>query len=126
MPFSSGSGAAGLTLSTARWPEVEAGPRRLLVVPVGSLEQHGPHLPLGTDSFIAEELGRRIGTAIAEPVLVAPVIPGGVTPGSSDDLRTTLGLLLPWLLRSAIGDASDHRGIAEFPAQIVHGAFGMG
>jgi creatinine amidohydrolase/Fe(II)-dependent formamide hydrolase-like protein len=29
-------------LTTARWPDVEAGPRRLLVVPLGSLEQHGP------------------------------------------------------------------------------------
>ena len=45
----SGAGNAGFTLSSAHWPEVEAGPRRLLVVPVGSLEQHGAHLPLDTD-----------------------------------------------------------------------------
>ena len=42
-----------------RWPEIEKGPRRLLVVPVGSLEQHGPHLPLDTDTRIAVAVARR-------------------------------------------------------------------
>ena len=57
-------------LARARWPDVEAGPRRLLVVPVGSLEQHGPHLPLDTDTRIAEAVARqacagRAGVALA-------------------------------------------------------------
>lgn len=65
----------GFTLSTARWPEVEAGPRRLLVVPLGSLEQHGPHLPLDTDTRIACAVaGRacagRAGVGLAPPVAI--------------------------------------------------------
>ena len=44
---------------SAHWPEVEAGPRRLLVVPVGSLEQHGAHLPLDTDTRIAAAVADR-------------------------------------------------------------------
>ena len=50
---------AGAELAQLRWPEVEDGPRRLLVVPVGSLEQHGPHLPLDTDTRIAVAVARR-------------------------------------------------------------------
>ena len=62
-------------LARARWPEVAAGPRRLLVVPLGSLEQHGPHLPLDTDTRIAREVAsracaRRPGVGLAPPVAV--------------------------------------------------------
>ena len=41
----------------------------LLLVPVGSCEQHGPHLPLSTDTIIAEHLCSRI-----DDVLVVPSI----------------------------------------------------
>jgi mycofactocin precursor peptide peptidase len=65
----------GFTLATARWPEVEAGPRRLLVVPLGSLEQHGPHLPLDTDTRIAGAVAARAchgraGVGLAPPVAI--------------------------------------------------------
>lgn len=39
------------TLAGATWTEVTG--RRLVLVPVGSIEQHGPHLPLDTDTAIA-------------------------------------------------------------------------
>ena len=32
----------------------------ILVLPLGAIEQHGPHLPLNTDVIVAEELSRRI------------------------------------------------------------------
>jgi mycofactocin precursor peptide peptidase len=65
----------GFTLATARWPEVEAGPRRLLVVPLGSLEQHGPHLPMDTDTRIASAVAARAcagrpGVGLAPPVAI--------------------------------------------------------
>ena len=55
-----------------RMPEFEAwcGKHLTILLPVGSLEEHGPHLPLGTDTFHAIEVARRV--AQLRPVLVAP------------------------------------------------------
>jgi mycofactocin system creatininase family protein len=63
-PTSSGTpdaatGPGGLILAGATWREVDAVERRVLVVPLGSLEQHGPHLPLDTDTRIAVAVARR-------------------------------------------------------------------
>lgn len=45
------------------------------VLPLGSTEQHGPHLPLGTDTFLAEELSRRI--CENTKALLLPAMPFG-------------------------------------------------
>lgn len=54
-------------------------PQTLLVWPVGALEQHGPHLPVGTDDFQVEALTRAAAAKAAEtiPLLVAPTLPFG-------------------------------------------------
>lgn len=41
-----------------------------VIMPVGSLEEHGPHLPLGTDTFHAMEVARRV--ALTKKVVIAP------------------------------------------------------
>jgi creatinine amidohydrolase len=43
---------------------------RTVILPLGALEEHGPHLPLGTDTFHALEVARR--AARIHPVAVAP------------------------------------------------------
>ena len=65
-------------LAQARWPEVERGARHLLVVPVGSLEQHGPHLPLDTDTQIAVAVAQR-ACAGRPGVALAPPLPIGAS-----------------------------------------------
>src|SRR5580693_8898476 len=65
-------------LAQAHWPEVERGPRQLLVLPVGSLEQHGPHLPLDTDTRIAVAVARRACAGRAG-VALAPPLPIGAS-----------------------------------------------
>jgi mycofactocin system creatininase family protein len=45
-------------LADATWPELEG--CELVLVPVGSIEQHGPHLPLDTDTVIAEAVVARV------------------------------------------------------------------
>lgn len=66
-----------MELSGLTWTEAaERAPSGLLAVPVGSTEQHGPHLPLSTDTDIAVELCRRL--AAGRPgVLVAPAVSYG-------------------------------------------------
>lgn len=65
------------------WPEVRAaidsGKTRALVL-LGAMEQHGPHLPIGTDTFLGYELGDRLARALGD-ALVAPVITLGYSPG---------------------------------------------
>jgi len=51
---------------------------RLAILPFGSVEQHGRHLPLGTDYYAAEALARRV-TALTGGLLV-DFCPFGVTP----------------------------------------------
>lgn len=40
----------------------------LLLVPVGALEQHGPHLPLGTDTTVATTVAGRAGLPVTPPI----------------------------------------------------------
>lgn len=49
------------------------------LIPTGAVEQHGPHLPVATDMLIAEELGRRTAEASRFDVVVAPVLPAGMS-----------------------------------------------
>lgn len=60
-------------LCDLNWVQVEGAARRTVLVPLGSLEQHGPHLPLDTDTRIALAVARgaaasRVGVAVAPPV----------------------------------------------------------
>jgi len=96
-----------MDLGGATWPEVEAtGRRHVLAVPVGSLEQHGPHLPLDTDTTIAVALAGRL--AAARPgVTVAPALPYGASgehagfPGTLLIGHEVLAELVVELVRSA-------------------------
>jgi mycofactocin system creatininase family protein len=66
-----------VNLGSAAWPQVAArAAASILVVPLGSTEQHGPHLPLSTDTDVAVALAE--GVAAARPgVVVAPALPYG-------------------------------------------------
>jgi creatinine amidohydrolase len=48
----------------------------IVLLPVGSTEQHGPHLPTGVDDFLCSEICRRVAAELAPdcPVVVAPTL----------------------------------------------------
>ncbi|NKY45460.1 mycofactocin biosynthesis peptidyl-dipeptidase MftE [Nocardia cerradoensis] len=78
----------------------------LLAIPLGATEQHGPHLPLGTDTAVAVELCRRLA-ATRPDIVAAPEIPYGSSgehagfPGTLSIGHRALELLIVELVRSA-------------------------
>jgi creatinine amidohydrolase len=49
-----------LDSARAAWPAIDAARGLIALLPVGALEQHGPHLPLDTDTVLATGVARRI------------------------------------------------------------------
>jgi creatinine amidohydrolase len=95
-----------MRLGARTWPEVRAATPRLLAVPLGSCEQHGPHLPLDTDARIAVALADRLGAARPD-ILVAPALSYGASgehagfDGTLSIGQAALELVLLELIRSA-------------------------
>ena len=53
----------------------------MVLLPVGAVEQHGPHLPVGTDTFAANEVCLRAARELPKPgALVLPPVAWGLSP----------------------------------------------
>lgn len=94
-------------LGSLDWTEVEAlDPEVVLAIPLGATEQHGPHLPCGTDTAIACALAE-LAAAELEQLVVAPPLPYGSSgehadfPGTLSIGREATELVLVELCRSA-------------------------
>src|SRR5919197_3232944 len=75
-----------IRLAERTWREaarLAADPRSVVLLPLGAIEQHGPHLPLLVDWLGAEQLARRVAPHLRHagfrPV-VLPGLPYGVSP----------------------------------------------
>jgi creatinine amidohydrolase len=79
----------GVELVKMTWPEARGAIRRARVglLPVGAVEQHGPHLPLGTDGYIASHIAREV--AESDDRLLLP----GIRVGVSEEHRQFWGTL---------------------------------
>jgi creatinine amidohydrolase/Fe(II)-dependent formamide hydrolase-like protein len=89
-----GGGSTGYLWSELTWPEAEKRLKDMdvAILPVGSVEQHGPHLPLDTDSFDADYLARRIAEACSDPKpLVLPLVSYGVS-YEHGEFKGTIGI----------------------------------
>jgi creatinine amidohydrolase len=96
-------------LAGATWPQVEAtAGRNLLAIPLGSTEQHGPHLPFDTDTRIAAAVAAGLATRRPD-VVVAPALAYGASgehaafPGTLLLGHDVLADVLSELVRSARG-----------------------
>jgi creatinine amidohydrolase len=54
-----------------------------IIIPIGSIEQHGPHLPIASDAILGEELGSRVAKLLGN-ALVAPCVRPGCSPYNMD------------------------------------------
>jgi creatinine amidohydrolase len=109
-------------LSNLTWPEVgrilARDPR--LLFPVGALEQHGPHLPLGVNTIIAESLAADLSAELG--ILLAPTLPYGVTSSEAGTYAGTATLRRKTLHRAVnelLAGWEDH-GVSEFILVTAH------
>lgn len=93
---------------------------RTLLVPFGSVEAHGSHLPLFTDTLVIEEALRR--AAERKPAFVAPAVKYGVCT-STGQHPGTLGITPPTLRRITIDLVRDGyaKGLRKFVLISGHG-----
>ena len=99
--------------------QVRADPR--LLVPVGTLLQHGPHLPLATDSLVVTRLAEALSAR--HGVLLAPTLPYGA--GSERDAEYAgsapiRGKTLHRTLNELVSSWEGH-GVEEFVFLTTHG-----
>ncbi|MBX6390741.1 MAG: mycofactocin biosynthesis peptidyl-dipeptidase MftE [Frankia sp.] len=98
-------GADVRELGRLRWPEVPE-PRPVVLLPLGSTEQHGPHLPLDTDTRIAVAVAHGVAARLPGLVVAPPLAYGASGehagfPGTLSLGTTALTSVLIELLRSA-------------------------
>lgn len=114
-----------MKLAETTWPEVkrliEKGVHVKAVLVLGSTEQHGHHLPLGTDTMLGYELWQRVAK-LREDVLLLPPVPFGC----SEIWRSypgTIGLR-PSTLMGLIEDVAaslERHGVRTLLIQSAHG-----
>jgi len=113
----------GVMLDSSRvgWPEIETAIGVIAVLPVGALEQHGPHLPLDTDTVLATGVARRIATEIGGWLL--PAIGYGEA-WTAEDWPGTISLSAETLQRTIENIARGVKRIGCAGLVTVNGHFG--
>src|SRR5579884_1709076 len=82
----SGAGPRSYIYGDLTWPELDEAARRgpVVVLPVGSMEQHGPHLPLDTDISPMTQWCHEAAERAPEDILLMDTIPYGYNLHATD------------------------------------------
>ncbi len=99
-------------LGERSWDETEGLTGRVIVLPLGSLEQHGRHLPLLTDTLIGAEIARRAEAELGDAALFLPTL----WVGASDHHRTFPGTV-------SLGNAGYVRVLVDMLESLVGAGF---
>lgn len=121
-------GRTNYVLGELTWPEAKERFKEIDValLPVGAIEQHGPHLPLDTDAYDAECLSREVAARCSDPKpLVLPLIPFGVS-YHHDDFSGTISIGPETLSRLVyeVGMSVVRHGITKLVIVNGHGGNG--
>ena len=105
---------SAVDLASMTWPEAAAAlrPETVVLLPIGAIEAHGPHLPLDTDVIIATETARRAARLLLDrghQSVIAPALSYGVsyvgtcfpgtTPAPPEAIARTVASVLTELAR---------------------------
>lgn len=113
-----------MLLSELTWPEVSALDKAstVVLIPTGAVEQHGPHLPLGTDTYLATAAAQEIAAACPDIALVTPCLWMGASLHHMPFPGTVSASFEGYAeaLRRAVASLADH-GFIKFMAVNGHG-----
>ncbi len=106
------------------WHDVRdamANGKKTVIVPIAAMEQHGPHMAIGTDTFLGYETSVRLARALGD-ALVAPAISIGFSvghlpmPGSVTISEETLIIVIREVVESLV-----HHGFTDVVMLVSHG-----
>ncbi len=107
------------------WPEVNEASteKRVALIPVGSTEQHGPHLPTKTDAFIAELLCKDVSKTAPELSFYMPSVSYGYNEHHLD-FPATIHIHYETIIRLVIdiGKSLAHHGFEKIIIVNGHGS----
>ena len=88
--------------------------RALVVLPTGATEQHGPHLPIGTDCMLDQAVARGAAERVRSrlPILVAPTLAFGSSPHH-----------IPFGGTMSVGTETYYRLLCDLLESLVAGGF---
>lgn len=106
------------------WPDIKGVDKdRVVILPVGAMEDHGTHLPLDTDNLIVSEIARAVTERIPEDVMLLPAVPFGFNEHHKDFPGVIY--IQPETLLHFVGDVTDslaHHGFRRILILNGHGS----